>query len=73
MLLYHCATCGRWQDASLAEALNRNIANIARALKAVPSEAIMHPCPAGHGQMTQVLSSDRIAVRPAMRESESGQ
>ena len=66
MLLYYCPECGRWSDMSLAKILNDTVENLRRSLKQEPTEELGYPCPAGHGIMKQVMSTDRIALRLAV-------
>jgi hypothetical protein len=64
MLLYICSQCGHWQDLSLAVALGNVFAGVAQALAGKPLETPANiECPDGHGAMTLVQPTDRIALR----------
>lgn len=67
MILYACPTCGIWQDVSLAKELTKAWNNTVKSAQ-IPEDRGW-PCPAGHGLMRHVASTDRIFVRPASVES----
>ena len=69
MLLYHCRTCGRWQDVSLLKSMNDAVANVARLMNQEPPEQPGYPCPAVHGLMVQVQATERIYVRSGVVEA----
>lgn len=71
MLLYYCPQCGRWQDVRLVQVLSTIVDNFAKALKQSPCEHLGYPCPAGHGFMIQIQSTDRIVLCPADGEIEA--
>lgn len=68
MLLYHCPVCGRWQ-VSIAKALSDVVISVARAFNQPEPPQLGCPCPADHGQMEPVLTTDRIFVRPSEVEA----
>lgn len=77
MILYHCTTCGKWQDVSITQEIIRVFAPLAEAaakMNGQPYEAPVHyPCPDGHGLMVQILPHERIMIRPEeQEESEVG-
>ena len=69
MLLYHCRTCGRWQDVSLLKSMNDAFTNVARLMNQEPPEQLGYPCPAGHGLMVHVQATERIYVRSGVVET----
>lgn len=70
MMLYYCATCGRWQDVSLGQSLGKALLdgffkNVPEEQRSAMMDANVFECPDGHGALTMVQATDRISVRPS--------
>lgn len=69
MILYHCTACGKWQDVSFLQELNKIFAPLAEAAAKMNNQpyepSAQYPCPDGHGLMTQIQPHERIMLRPA--------
>lgn len=75
MLLYHCTTCGYWQDISLTQGLQK--AFLDSFFKQVPVEqrsalvdANVYDCPEGHGALVQIKPEEKIMLRPKQSDTE---
>lgn len=67
MILYVCRTCGKWQDVSLAQGLQKALldgmfANASAEQKSALMDANVFDCPDGHGAMVQVQPNQRIMI-----------
>lgn len=65
MLLYVCPQCGRWQDQSLTIALSQAMNVLSQAWSGRQPQTIpaFPECPEGHGAMTLIQPTDRLALR----------
>lgn len=68
MILYHCPTCGAWQDVSIAQAIMNAFAPFAEMAAKLNNQPYApqetYPCPAVHGLMVQIQPYERIMLRP---------
>lgn len=76
MILYVCRQCGRWQDVSLAQSLQKSLldamfANASTEQKNAMMDANVFDCPDGHGPMQQVQANERIMVWERLDEKGS--
>lgn len=69
MQLYYCKACGRWADKALRDSIEQAAQSfqdgMIRAFGGTPAVRETLPelsCPDGHGEMTLVKATDRIAI-----------
>lgn len=77
MILYVCRQCGRWQDVSLTQSLQKALldgmfANAPAEQKAALMDSGVFDCPDGHGPMVQVQANQRIMVWERIDEQGKG-
>lgn len=76
MILYSCRKCGKWQDVSLTQSLQKAFldgmfANAPAEQKNALMDANVFDCPDGHGPMQQVQTNERIMVWERLDEKGS--
>lgn len=75
MILYICKTCGRWQDVSLGQSLQKVLLDsvfqkASSEHKQSLLDASVFDCPEGHGEMYAVQSNDRLSLREEKRDTD---